>query len=824
MEWENSLFSTLGIEAIGHSGSSGLKRPVSPLRWKQAEKAVCWMEPVIFTFTIQGKILLEYLGAIQHGQFVLDKRNSLLLQNSTIPETRDVLMWVFPKPYNGMIRRKRDWLIPPISISENDKGPFPKQVVKMKSTAGDSMKMVYEITGAGADQPPEGLFKVEKYSGMLLVTKYLDREETEEYVLTIHASAEDQDYTETPIQLTIKVLDQNDHKPSCTQNPFMGEVMERAKQNVPLIQVTADDLDDPDTLNAIVRYKLVRQKPNDAVFNIDPSNGVISLASMSILDRETHDVYTLAVEAADMDGRGLSSTCTVIIKITDINDHAPKFSKRKFSSTVQENRVGEIVARLVVTDRDEPLTANSMAKFTIVQGNEEGYFNISTGPSRMEGIITTLKGLDFEQANNFSLLVVVENEVPFAVPLPTSTSTATVTITVQDVNEPPVFEPAEKLIEVHEDLVVGSTIQKFTAKDPDTAREQKLRYKLLHDFAKWLEISEDTGLIRIRSSLDREALFIKDGQYTVLVVAYDNDDEPATGTGTLVITLLDVNDNAPALEQGRVPICSTEPKPICLTITDPDGPENGPPFITELHKEYQSNWTIISNPSCAVWLRPLRRLALGEHSLLLRVYDSKMLFQDSSIIVEVCDCKGDDVTCSSSVYAANIAILSLYVLAAILCILVLLLFLYLKRRCGRKSEQFSQKQEDRDNILCYNEEGGGEQDQDYDIMLLCRGPEIFSTDIAPPPLHTVFYRQHPEENEDIGHFIYENLCTADDDHYVAPYDSVLVFAHEGEGSEAGSLSSLQSSISDGDQDFQYLQNWGSQFRRLADMYAVGDDE
>jgi len=40
-------------------------------------------------------------------------------------------MRVIPRPNNGMIRRKRDWLIPPVSISENDIGPFPKQVVKV---------------------------------------------------------------------------------------------------------------------------------------------------------------------------------------------------------------------------------------------------------------------------------------------------------------------------------------------------------------------------------------------------------------------------------------------------------------------------------------------------------------------------------------------------------------------------------------------------------------------------------------------------------------------------------------------------------------------
>ncbi len=49
-----------------------------------------------------------------------------------------------------------------------------------------------------------------------------------------------------------------------------------------------------------------------------------------------------------------------------------------------------------------------------------------------------------------------------------------------------------------------------------------VRYKLLQDFANWLEITEDTGLIKVRSSLDREASFIRNEQYTVLVLAYDN--------------------------------------------------------------------------------------------------------------------------------------------------------------------------------------------------------------------------------------------------------------------------------------------------------------
>lgn len=55
---------------------------------------------------------------------------------------------------------------------------------QMKSTAADLMKMVYYLTGPGADQPPIGLFKVHRYSGMLSVTDKLDREETSEYIVS----------------------------------------------------------------------------------------------------------------------------------------------------------------------------------------------------------------------------------------------------------------------------------------------------------------------------------------------------------------------------------------------------------------------------------------------------------------------------------------------------------------------------------------------------------------------------------------------------------------------------------------------------------------
>ncbi|KAJ8417810.1 hypothetical protein AAFF_G00226530 [Aldrovandia affinis] len=672
------------------------------------------------------------------------------------------LLW-FPPSSGHLKRRKRDWVIPPINIPENDRGPFPKAMVQIKSSNAKTMEITYSIMGPGAEQPPEGVFTIDKRSGMLFVTKPLDREKKDAYMLLAHAVGVGIGQAEEPMELVIRVIDQNDNKPEFTHNPFLGHVIEGALPDSTFMKVTAVDKDDPSTDNAIVRYTILSQEPelpSPHMFAVNAVSGAVSVTTVG-LDRETHPEYKLVIQATDMEGNGLSSTCTAIITVTDSNDNAPQFVNLTYSGSVHENVKGVMVVKIAVTDKDEPHTPAWSTKYTIIKGNEQGLFSISTGPGKMEGIITTAKGLDFENKNKHTLLVTVENDAPFATRL--LTSTATVTVNVEDVNEAPIFSPAEKVIKVSEGSIVGSDLTEYRAKDPDSAMKQTVRFQIEDDPARWLDIIKETAAIKVKSPMDRESSFVKDGKYKATILAYDNGVNPATGGSVINLT-------------------------------------------------------------------PKRKLDQGDYHVVMRLYDAGMYFQDSTVLAEVCHCKGSVSACVRHPPSPHTDVpLPISVLGAVLglLLLVLLLLMFLRRRSRPMREEPVLSDDVRDNLYYYDEEGGGEEDQEYDLSQLHRGldnrPDVFRNDVAPTLVAAPLYRPRPEENEEIGNFIEDNLKAADNDPTAPPYDSLLVFDYEGGGSEAGSLSSLNSSSSGGDQDYDCLGEWGPRFKKLADMYCSGED-
>ncbi|KAL7979700.1 hypothetical protein Chor_004858 [Crotalus horridus] len=236
----------------------------------------------------------------------------------------------FPSTQRSLKRRKRDWVIPPIRMPENERGPFPKKLVQIKSNRDKETKIFYSITGQGADTPPEGVFIIEKETGWMKVTRPLDRESIDKYHLLSHAVSENGKPVEEPMEIIVTVTDQNDHKPEFIQEVFRGSVMEGATPGMSVMQVMATDADDAlETYNGVVAYSIlsqVPQEPHPQMFAINRVTGTISVIA-SGLDRERVREYTLILQAADLDGLGLTTTASAVIKISDANDNMPEFTE-----------------------------------------------------------------------------------------------------------------------------------------------------------------------------------------------------------------------------------------------------------------------------------------------------------------------------------------------------------------------------------------------------------------------------------------------------------------------------------------------------------------
>ncbi|KAL2093761.1 hypothetical protein ACEWY4_011073 [Coilia grayii] len=749
----------------------------------------------------------------------------------------------FPHSSTGLHRRKRDWTIPPISFTENYRGEYPHRIVQIKSTLQKETLVRYSISGPGADQDPIGIFRVHPSTGWIEVTQTLDREQIPLYTLVARADvvgSVDPADSETPVEIIIHVIDQNDNSPMFTQPIYEGWVPEAATDGFEFMRVTATDADEPNTDNSDIKYTIIKQEPalpQDGLFFINPVNGGLSVFIKNKLDRETISSYKLTIQAADTRGEGRATTCTVQLTVTDSNDNAPEFKQNMYTAQVPENSVDVEVVRVMVGDADEPHTPNWATRFSILRGNEAGFFNISTGISKDEGVIKTAKALDFEQNRKYTLIIAAENEVPFEAPV--ITSTATVVIDVEDLNEPPVFNPEQKLVVKSEDLAVGSEIVYYTAVDPDVEMNQAILYRVGQDQGGWLAIDQTSGLITVKSPMDRESPFMTNRQYRATIYAIDQAPDsshiPATGTGTLLIELEDVNDNAPTVQQRELIMCNEKPVPALLTVSDPDGPGFSNPFRVELNSSLRNQWHAKMNDNRTEILLSMRvALSKGQYDIIMTVYDNQGLGQVNTLQVEVCDCTGNDKNCKDT-RAAEFGLPGILgILAGILFLLLVLLLLLLlvrkRRRSAMKKHILLEDDEDvRDELFYYDEEGGGEDDKEFDLSQLHRGldnrPEVYRDDVAPTlTCAAPLYRPRPTNPDDIGNFISENLKTADNDPTAPPFDSLLVFDYEGGESICSSLSSLQSSSSDGDQDYQQLQDWGPRFRKLADMYGGGEDD
>lgn len=581
-------------------------------------------------------------------------------------------------------RSKRSLLVPPMIVTENQRAPFPKVIGKSHVISPERTEMhIFRLTGPGADQYPRGLFTINIETGDVSVSRSLDREAIDSYQLEVSTTDFTGNTIEGPAILVITVIDQNDNRPIFKETRYAGEVLEGSPTGTTVMTMTAFDADDPSTDNAALRYNIVRQspdKPSPNMFYIDAERGdIVTVINPTLLDRETlpTTTYELEIVAKDMAGSevGLTGTATATITITDRNDHAPEFRYPLFEAHVHEGSTG-VVVNLTVDDRDDPATGAWRAIYSIISGDPMQSFEIQTNPDNNEGMLSVVKPLDYEATERHTLLIRVENEDPL-VPdaIYGASSTATVHVTVEDINEGPVFFPDPLIVTRMENIPVGSFVASLSATDPDTLQIQSIRYAVLRDPAGWLSVNPVKGTVNTSASLDRESPYVHDDKYTALFIATDNGNPPATGTGTLIISLDDYNDNAPHVVPSVARVCE-DAHDMNVAIVggwDKDLPPNAAPFKIELGKQpgLDKTWRVTRVNSTHSQIMLLHSLKKANYQLPLLITDSGVppLSNNTEVKVQVCICKKNKMHCSSAhSQRSSVLVLLATLLLVLLCL------------------------------------------------------------------------------------------------------------------------------------------------------------
>ncbi|NWW01509.1 CAD17 protein, partial [Oreocharis arfaki] len=447
--------------------------------------------------------------------------------------------------------RESLWKAPPIIyIKENSTQVHPVNISKVQSNEPDVIYDIFE-----KEKLPRLPFSISK-DGDIYVTKPLDREEKDTYTFFVVTKDNTGELVDKPLQIHIIVEDIDDNPPVCQQDLTILEVQENEIGGSNIGTVIATDMDEEDTLNSRLRFKIQSQEPEypaNNLFYIQQDTGNLHLAGRSLSKRDSAK-YFLKVEVSDT---AFQTICDVEVHVIDINDQIPIFEKSDYNDvTVAENTpIGTVILEIQATDGDEPATGSSFVIYQVKEGDPNNTFIIETDSGTNRGFVKINKALDFETMHEYNLVINATNPEPLVANVEYNSSSLTMfKVFVTNVDEPPVFLNPVYKTEVSEDVPVNTLVMTVEAYDPegDSVRVSKIVLKKVQE--KYAQYSASGKILFLR----RSYLLVEGGcvvgwwlatclQQTAGQCFSDQISLCAKSRVPLTLHLRDVNDNQPQL-------------------------------------------------------------------------------------------------------------------------------------------------------------------------------------------------------------------------------------------------------------------------------------
>ncbi|XP_045496430.1 cadherin-99C [Colias croceus] len=486
-----------------------------------------------------GDPVPKYTFELTTNLFDIDKDNYLIVNDEHIdrdpPNSGHLRVQIVAREANGGAA-SAPYSIVVYFLDQNDNAPVipktqpinvpaslePAPVYKVEATdidEGENARIsysIYHVSNNGGNK-----FTIDPTSGVISSTGRLQA--GEQYSVTVRATDSKGLSSQGIIELMV-APGPNTRPPVFSSRDYYAPVSEGAAINSTVTTVTAKDPENEPVTYSIVSGNDLRQ------FAIGSNTGIITVIRR--LDREVLTRYQLMVRAEDP-GR-LSTTATVNIKVTDINDNNPKFDEDSYLFHVKEGLSGEQVGYVHATDIDEGV--NALVSYTMPT-------NLPFSIDNATGLISTSTQLDYEDTKEYAFVVTATDGA-----IDKRLGTASVTVLVDDVSdEAPVFTQALYSVHVPENAP-NYPVVKVHAEDPDTVPE--ITYTILKGDTESFSIDRKSGMIRTLKALDREMI----ARHELLVGAEENNGDGKGATTTVEVIVDDKNDNTPIFTSVTRPV------------------------------------------------------------------------------------------------------------------------------------------------------------------------------------------------------------------------------------------------------------------------------
>lgn len=364
-----------------------------------------------------------------------------------------------------------------------------------------------------------------------------------------------------PVQIIVD--DINDNKPVFETYPFKAQVPTLVQPGQTLVQVKA--IDNDEGINSEIVYSIVHDT-NGGKFRINPSTGVVS--STQSLSSENGKLLHIEVMAKDKGNPPQSSMGLIELRIGELQAGTPtlRFQNSTYSVHLKENPdVGMSVVNVAAVRSDG---RRQKIIYSIGSGNDDGTFSIDaiTGeikvrnPQYLDYEKYTVNGLDrsssksilgqnYEDNNNepgLKLIIVARTDGS-----PLLYGYTEVYVILEDENDNgPHFTQQQYTATVWEGNNKGTFVMQVKAFDADDGANSRILYHIVdgnHDNAFIIEPAF-SGIVKTNIVLDRE---IRD-LYSLKVIATDEGIPQMTGTTTIRIHIVDVNDNQPTFPPHKI--------------------------------------------------------------------------------------------------------------------------------------------------------------------------------------------------------------------------------------------------------------------------------